>query len=239
MQLQKTVYITGADRGLGFALTKKFLEAGYFTFAGRYLEEWNWLAELQTEYPENLKLVDLDLDSDSSIKKAAAEIAKNTDSLDLLINNAGIFAPDVDDILGELDFEIMEKMYRVNSLGPLKVTHSVIELLLKGEKKLLINISSEAGSIADCPRKKEYGYSMSKTAVNMQSKIIQNHLQEKGLKVFALHPGYLKTYMLGDKNEEADIEAAESAAEIFRRFVEARKDYQEIYYDYQGNQLSW
>jgi NAD(P)-dependent dehydrogenase (short-subunit alcohol dehydrogenase family) len=80
---------------------------------------------------------------------------------------------------------------------------------------------------------------MSKAAVNMQSKIIQNHLQEKGLKVFALHPGYLKTYMLGDKNEEADIEAAESAAEIFRRFVEARKDYQEIYYDYQGNQLSW
>jgi len=133
----------------------------------------------------------------------------------------------------------MEKMYRVNSLGPLKVTHSVIDLLLKGEEKLLINISSEAGSIADCPREKEYGYSMSKAAVNMQSKIIQNHLQEKGLKVFALHPGYLKTYMLGDKNEEADIEAAESAAEIFRRFVEARKDYQEIYYDYQGNQLSW
>jgi len=73
----------------------------------------------------------------------------------------------------------------------------------------------------------------------MQSKIIQNHLKEKGLKVFALHPGYLKTYMLGAKNEEANIEAEESAAEIFKRFVEERKDYQEIYYDYQGNQLPW
>lgn len=237
--MQKTVYITGADRGLGFALTKKFLEADYLTFAGRYLEEWNWLAELQTEYPENLKIIKLDLESDSSIKKAAAEISKETDSLDILINNAGIFAPGVDDILGELDFEIMEKMYRVNSLGPLKVTHSVIDLLLKGEEKLLINISSEAGSIADCPREKEYGYSMSKSALNMQSKIIQNHLQKKGLKVFALHPGYLKTYMLGNKNEEADIEAAESAAEIFKRFVEEGRDFQGIYYDYQGNHLPW
>ena len=239
MQLQKTVYITGADRGLGFALTKKFLEADYFTFAGQYLDEWNWLDDLQAEYPEKLKLLKLDLETDSSIKKAAGEIAKNTDSLDILINNAGIFAPDVDDILGELDFEMMDKMYRVNSLGPLKVTHSVIDLLLKGEEKLLINISSEAGSIADCSRKKEYGYSMSKAAVNMQSKIIQNHLQSKGLKVFALQPGYLKTYMLGEKNEEADIEADESAAEIFRHFVQNSKQYEEIYYDYQGEKLPW
>lgn len=133
----------------------------------------------------------------------------------------------------------MEKMYKVNSLGPLKVTHSVVDLLLAGEEKLLINISSEAGSIADCWREKEYGYAMSKSAVNMQSKIIQNHLQEKDLKVFALHPGYLKTYMLGDKNQEADIEAEESAAEIYRLFVENSGQFKEIYYDYQGNQLPW
>lgn len=237
--MKKTAYITGADRGLGFALTEKFLAAGYSVFAGQYLEEWNWLDDLKHEYPESLILVELDLADDSSITRARSEIAKKTDSLDILVNNAGIFDPDAADILGEPDFEMMEKMYQVNSLGPLKVTHSVVELLLAGEEKLLINISSEAGSIADCWRKKEYGYSMSKAAVNMQSKIIQNHLEEKGLKVFALHPGYLKTYMLGDKNEEADIEAEETAAEIYKLFVEKKDQFDKIYYDYQGNQLTW
>ncbi|MEC9489348.1 MAG: SDR family NAD(P)-dependent oxidoreductase [Halanaerobiales bacterium] len=110
---------------------------------------------------------------------------------------------------------------------------------MAGEEKLLINISSEAGSIADCWRKKEYGYSMSKAAVNMQSKIIQNDLQDEGLKVFALHPGYLKTYMLGPKNQKADIEAEVSAAEIYKLFIEKRDQFEEIYYDYQGNQLPW
>lgn len=237
--MNKTAYITGADRGLGLALTEKFLAAGYIVFAGQYLEEWNWLEDLKKKYPVRLILVELDLEDDNSITNAGTEIAKKTDSLDILVNNAGIFDPETADILGELDFEMMEKMYKVNSLGPLKVTHSVINLLLAGEEKLLINISSEAGSIGDCWREKEYGYSMSKAAVNMQSKIIQNHLQEKGVKVFALHPGYLKTYMLGAKNEEADIEAEESAAEIYRLFVEKRDQFDKIYYDYQGNQLLW
>ena len=237
--MEKTVYITGADRGLGFALAQKFLDEGYTVFAGRYFEEWKWLDDLKKEYPERLSIVELDLKKDSTVKKAKAEIEKKTDSLDILVNNAGIFASDVGDILGELNFEIMEEMYEVNSLGPLKVTHSVIDLLLAGEEKLLLNISSEAGSIEDCWREKEYGYAMSKSAVNMQSKIIQNHLQEKGLKVFAIHPGYLKTYMLGEKNEEADIEPEESAAEIYKNFVENRDQFDEIYYDYQGQKLPW
>lgn len=92
----------------------------------------------------------MDLADDNSITNAGTKIAKKTDSLDILVNNAGIFAPAAADILGELDFEMMEKMYRINSLGPLKVTHSVIDLLLKGKDKFLINISSEAGSVGDC-----------------------------------------------------------------------------------------
>ncbi|MEC9489349.1 MAG: SDR family NAD(P)-dependent oxidoreductase, partial [Halanaerobiales bacterium] len=89
----------------------------YTVFAGQYLEEWNWLDDLEEEYPARLNLVGLDLADDSSIQNAAVELSKKTDSLDILINNAGIYAPDVEDIRGELDFAVMEKMYKVNSLG--------------------------------------------------------------------------------------------------------------------------
>lgn len=103
----------------------------------------------------------------------------------------------------------------------------------------MINISSEAGSIGHCWRKKEYGYSMSKAALNMQTNILQNHLEEYGIKFFALHPGYLKTYMLGKKNISADIEPETSAESIYKLFIANPANYPDIYYDYEGNKFPW
>lgn len=237
--MTKKAYITGADRGLGFALVKEFLKNNYIVFAGRYLKEWNWLSDLKAEYPENLNIVDLDISDDKSIEKAENLLENNISELDVLINNAGIYFDNTDNVLGDLNFEIMERMYKINSLGTLKVTHSVIDLLLRGKEKLLVNISSEAGSVGNCWRKKEYGYSMSKTAVNMQSAILQNHLKEYGIKVFAIHPGYMKSYMLGEKNMDADIEPEESAKKIYKLIFKEKNNFNHIYYDYLGNELPW
>lgn len=235
----KKVYITGADRGLGFAFVNKFLKEGYKVFAGRYLEEWDDLVELKKEYPDVLKLIPLDVGEDNSVKKAAQKIKQKTDSLDILINNAGIFYDENGDIFEKLDFEIMKDMFNVNALGPLRVTNSVIDLLIKGQDKILVNISSEAGSCGEAWRKMEYGYCMSKTAVNKQSVILQNHLKDYGIKVFAIHPGYLKSYMLGEKNMEADVEPNESAKKIYDLIKSKDKLEEHIYYDYLGEELEW
>jgi len=104
---------------------------------------------------------------------------------------------------------------------------------------MLVNISSEAGSIGDCWRKKEFGYSMSKAALNMQSVILQNHLKEYGVKVLAIHPGYMKSYMLGEKNYDADIEPEAAAENIFKLLEEKKDINTPIFYDYQGNELPW
>ncbi|MFW6280847.1 MAG: hypothetical protein ACOC2I_03230 [Halanaerobium sp.] len=64
--MKKTAYITGADRGLGFSLTERFLAEGYYVFAGQYLEDWNWLDELQKN-----------LEADIEAEESAAEIYKN------------------------------------------------------------------------------------------------------------------------------------------------------------------
>ena len=124
----------------------------------------------------------------------------------------------------------------VNSFGPLRVVQQFQSLLEKGEGKLIINISLEAGSIADCRRENQFAYCMSKAALNMQSKILQNYLSPRGFKVLAVHPGWMRTNM-GRPN--AAISPDESAEGIFRLALREWNADDPIYMDYQGVPLPW
>ena len=111
-----------------------------------------------------------------------------------------------------------------------------LPLLEKGEHKLILNISSEAGSIADCWRESEFAYSMSKAALNMQSKILQNHLKPRGFKILAVHPGWMRTDMGG---ADADISPDEAAEGIFNLAVKSWNLDDEIYMDYRAQPMRW
>ncbi|KKK36300.1 hypothetical protein WQ57_20010 [Mesobacillus campisalis] len=237
--MKKTVYITGADRGLGLALTKVFLQSGFIVFAGRYMKDWPELDELKTENGGKLHLITLDVTSQKSVDKAAAYIEEQAGHLDILINNAGILQDRSGDLFGEFHYEDMRMLMEVNTFGPLRVSQSVIPLLVKGNNKILANISSEAGSLADSWRQKEYGYCMSKTALNMQLTIMQNQLKEFGVKVLAFHPGYVKSYIFGEFNEDASIDAIESAAGIAGQILRAPSLDEHMFIDYQGNKMNW
>ncbi|AGA59960.1 dehydrogenase of unknown specificity, short-chain alcohol dehydrogenase like protein [Thermobacillus composti KWC4] len=237
--MEKTAYVTGCDRGLGLALAKVLLTEGYRVFAGSYIADWPELGELAEKEPK-LRIVPLDIGSDKSVQRAADIVKAETDHLDILINNAAIYRDRSEDIFGDLYFDDMLNMYNVNTLGTLRVTNSVIDLLVKGEGKRLVNISSEAGSIADNWRKREYGYCMTKAAVNMQSAILQNHLQEYGIKVMCFHPGWVRSWMSGKFNDKATVEAIDSAKGIIAQVLKP----QEItalpsYTDYTGKPLPW
>ena len=237
--MERTAYVTGCDRGLGLALARVLLGQGYKVFAGSYLTDWPELTELAEKEP-NLRVVSVDISSDKSVAKAARIIKEETDHLDLVINNAAIFRDRSENVLGELYFEDMLNMYNTNALGTLRVTHSVIDLVMKGEEKRIVNISSEAGSIADNWRKDSYGYCMSKAAVNMQAAILQNHVQEFGIKVLCFHPGWVRSYMSGKFNDKATVEAIDSATGIIEQ---VRKPYEigthPTYIDYTGKPLPW
>lgn len=230
----KTVFITGADKGLGFSLTQRFLAAGIRVFAGQY-EPGSSLSALAA--PEKLTLVPLDVTQMDSVRQAARRVAEQTPALDVLINNAGVMLETRTPLL-ELDLTrlpLMETL-EVNTFGPLRVVQQFLPLLEKGERKLILNISSEAGSIADCWRESEFAYSMSKAALNMQSRILQNYLKPRGFKILAVHPGWMRTDMGGTG---ADIHSDEAAAGIFNL---AEKDWgpdDEIYMDYRGQPLRW
>lgn len=90
-------------------------------------------------------------------------------------------------------------------------------------KKVIVNISSEAGSIGECWRDREFDYCMSKAALNMQSVLLQKYLKSEGIKVLAIHPGWMRTDMGG---AEADISPDTSAG---GRFIE-HPPYQKLAY---------
>ncbi|MCT2535155.1 SDR family NAD(P)-dependent oxidoreductase [Aquibacillus koreensis] len=237
--MKKTAYITGADRGLGLALTKVFLQKDYKVFAGRYMQEWLELDELKNEFGDDLDIITLDVNDQQSVDAAANYIKDTSGQLDILVNNAAIYKDRSEDIFGEFHYDDMRKLFETNVFGPLRVSKSVIPLLMKGKDKMLANISSEAASLADSWRKKEYGYSMSKTALNMQLTIMQNQLEEHDIKVLAFHPGYVRTYIFGEFNPDATIDAIESASGIVEQILKFPSIDEHMYIDYQGNKMNW
>jgi NAD(P)-dependent dehydrogenase (short-subunit alcohol dehydrogenase family) len=239
--MSKFACVTGADRGLGLGLVMKLLDKGYTVFAGRYLKDWNELERLKTLFEERLYIVDLDNTNETSVRVAREFIESKTDTLDVLINNAAILGDTEKTILDDLDFEEMKQVFNVNTLGPLRVSNALISLILKGEDKLIVNISSEAGSISDCERESWFGYCMSKSALNMQCAVMHNKLKKLGGQVLAIHPGWVKTYMRGKVDEAAALTPEQSAEHIVELIHnhEKYKSEKPAYVDYSGKEMKW
>jgi NAD(P)-dependent dehydrogenase (short-subunit alcohol dehydrogenase family) len=160
--------VTGEDRVLGYALTAQLLRIHFNVFAGRYMNDWDQLDGLAVQYPKQLIPVDLDVSSDDSVIRFGTAVAERTDRLEIVINNAGVTGDLEHNIYSRLNTANMLTMFNVNTLGPLRITAAAVApLLLRGESKLLVNISSEAGQINQTCREGWYGYCMSKAALNI------------------------------------------------------------------------
>lgn len=233
--------VTGTDHGIGLELARQLLKRGYFVTACRYSEKETQIDVLKKEYPRRMQALPLDIGSDGSVAAMAEETAKTTPRLDVLFNCAGILG-DMEKTVGDpLDFDEMLRVINVNALGALRVTNALAGHLGKGEGKLIVNISSEAGSIQDCWREGWFGYCMSKAANNMQGAIVQNALRKQGVRVIQMHPGHVATYMRGHLDATAPLTPEESAAGILRAALDTALPESErpLYLDYQGKALRY
>jgi NAD(P)-dependent dehydrogenase (short-subunit alcohol dehydrogenase family) len=130
--------------------------------------------------------------------------------VDVVVNNAGIGRWDS---LEQLDLEAAREQFEVNTLGPLRVTIALLPRLGRGSKVCFV--SSRAGSIGDRPSGGNYGYRMSKTALNMAAANLARELEERGVDVVVLHPGFVRTEMThGAGNETPEGAAAGLIARI-------------------------
>lgn len=232
---KNTVLITGANRGLGLAMTDILLSQGHLVNA-IIRNESDSLKQLKSEYPDLLHLYTGDVTNESSIENAIKEIEQTAQHIDILVNNSAVHLDPERLPIEQVDFSVYANTFQVNSIGPLVVVKHALPLVRKGAKKLIVNISSEAGSIANAWRKSEFAYCMSKAALNMASQILQNDVKEDGIKVLAVHPGWFSSDMGG---KEAPISPADAAKQVVELILKPHDLAAPIYYEPDGREMAW
>lgn len=212
------IFISGADRGLGFGLTKKLLEVGHIVFAGQYLHSCDELETLGKTFKNQLHIIPLDVSDTESVLNARELVYKTTEKLDVLISNAGIFEKTTEHDDMNTDYHDMMNIYNVNAIGGVRLIETFMEMLKKSEERRICLVSSEAGSITSAERTNCYSYCMSKAALNMYGKLLHNRLNQAGYRIKLYHPGWIKSYMSGELSTVGDLsieEATDYAIEYF------------------------
>ncbi|MDP0501181.1 MAG: SDR family NAD(P)-dependent oxidoreductase [Verrucomicrobiota bacterium JB022] len=204
--------VTGGNRGLGLAIVHQLLTQGYEVHALNRSAS-DSLKDQQAQFPDHLFLYEADVRDEDSVKRAVAQVAERVDGLELIVNNAAIH-PDPERVpLEDADFSRYLEAFDINAVGPLRVLKYALSLVRKGREPRVVNISSEAGSCADNWRSSEYGYCMSKAALNRATMILHEHLKDTGVRVFAMHPGWFSSDMGGQK---APITPEDAASNIIK-----------------------
>ncbi|MBT8092806.1 MAG: SDR family oxidoreductase, partial [Gammaproteobacteria bacterium] len=177
-----TTLITGCNRGIGLELARQLAERGD-SVIGVCRTTGAELENLGVRVIEDIDVADGD-----DVQRLRQELAGET--IDILINNAGILRGDS---FGAIDYDSMLLQYKVNALGPLRITEALRDNLKKGSKVAII--TSRVGSIDDNGSGGNWGYRASKTAVNMIGTNLMHELKPRGIAVALLHPGLVATEM--------------------------------------------
>ncbi len=197
----KNVLITGASQGIGKALAELFLVQGYQVLGT------SRSGNIEISHP-SFKAMALDLTQMESIHAFESQIASKGTKFGIIFNNAGI-GPDLGTSFPvEKSFD---QTFDVNVKGQVFFTEAMIKHLATGAK--LINVSSKMGSIEQCVGTDSVAYRMSKTALNMYTKILTNRYAGQ-FQIATLHPGWVRTNISGD-NTKGRFSTEESATMIY------------------------
>jgi NAD(P)-dependent dehydrogenase (short-subunit alcohol dehydrogenase family) len=217
-----TVLVTGANRGIGLHLCEQLAQRGNQVI-GVCRQSSRELAATGARVIENI---------DVSLGPDVARLVDYLDGqqVDVLINNAGILRSDT---LDSVDYESMIEQFRVNTLGPLRVTRALLDNLQNGSKVAIV--SSRVGSIADNSSGHNYGYRVSKTAVNMVGMNLKHDLANRGIAVAILHPGLVATEMTGGNG----VTPQHSASGLLQRIDELTLETSGGFWHAEGERLPW
>lgn len=191
-----TLLITGANRGIGLEFCKQYAAAGWRVLACcREPGKADALKKVAAQYPDLIQLHALDLTDHAQIERLAQTLGNG--SIDLLINNAGIYPDTGSGGFGHTDYEKWMAAFDINTMAPLKMVETFVQQIARSQKKLIVTITSQMGSIADNGSGGSYLYRSSKAAANMVVKSLAVDLKDKGITSVAFNPGWVKTDMGG------------------------------------------
>ena len=202
-----TVLITGANRGLGLEFTRQYAADGWNVIACcRQPSLATDLDRLAGQY-NTIQVEALDIADFAQIDTLSRKLSSCC--IDVMINNAGIYGDSQAGGFGQLDYQTWTKTLVINTQAPIKMAEAFLNQIKCSEKKLIVNISSLMGSIADNDSGGSILYRSSKAALNAAMKSLAIDLKNQSIGVLILHPGWVKTDMGGPN---ALIYAAESVS---------------------------
>jgi NAD(P)-dependent dehydrogenase (short-subunit alcohol dehydrogenase family) len=239
-KMSQTVLITGTGRpyALGFNLVRRYLENGDRVFAS-VRRPSEALEGLKKEFPDKLHILTMDIAATASVNAAARETEALTDHLDLIINNATTASADTMKELPDFDLDLIAPAVNVGAVGPIRVVKAFLPLLQKSPAgALVVNISSEAGSIGKCYRTFYLDYGTEKAALNMLTMTLHNYFKEDpNLNILCVHPGWIRT---NPDNREAPLDPYEHAETLRCLFEKKRHDKDgPVFITYEGEAYPW
>ncbi|MAY74099.1 MAG: hypothetical protein CMJ31_05105 [Phycisphaerae bacterium] len=225
-----TFLITGANRGLGLEAARQLIAGSHAVIATA--RDPASATDLRATGAE---VHCCDVADQSSVRTLADQLDGR--AIDVLVNNAGMF-PDRGVGLLDLDAEAAAETFRVNSVGPLIVTRALLPNLRLGERRLLINVSSNGGSLTLTAAEgaRSYAYRASKAALNLLNIVMAGELRPVGVACVAMHPGWARTDMGGD---DAPLGVAESVAAMLRTWERLSMHESGRFVDREGVELPW
>lgn len=232
--MAETVFVTGANRGIGLEIVRQYAEAGSSVIAccrapGRATE----LQEIAAAAEGRVRVLALEVTDAAQVAQVAAQL-KGT-PIDILLNIAGVIGQD-DDAFGRVDEACWLETLRVNTIAPLKIMEALADNVAASRRKLMAATSSKMGSMSDNRSGGYYGYRSSKAALNAVMKSAAIDLRPRHVCVIVLHPGWVKTAMGGP---DAEITPRESVHGMRRIWERVTLQDSGRFFDVDGSEIPW
>ena len=229
----RVVVITGANRGLGLEFCRQYLTKGDKVYAcSRSPEKAAALLELKQSHGGQLEIVPLDVSNPIMLANLSYVIEE---SIDILINNAGIYGPRGLKF-GEYKADDWAEVLKINTIAPMMVVQHLADKVAASNEKKIVLVSSKMGSIADNQKGGSYIYRSSKAAINAVGKTLAIDLAEQGVKVAIVHPGWVQTDMGGPNGLIDSNTSIAGLCEVVENLNESNSG---EFFSYDGSLIPW
>ncbi len=228
-----TVFITGANRGLGLEFARQYLDDGWDVIATcRNAGQATALKALAGSSAGTLAVHGMAVDDDGAITALAQDLSGQ--AIDVLINNAGVMGPRLS--FGELDSAAWAEVLRINVIAPLKVAEAFVGHVARSDQKKIVTVSSKMGSMTDNTSGGSFIYRSSKAGVNAAMRSLSFEVAPQGIASAMLHPGWVRTDMGGPNGL---IDATESVSGMRSVIAALDADMSGRFWNYDGTEIPW
>ena len=227
-----TILITGANRGLGLEFARQFAADGWRVIAT--VRNLDTAAEL-LQLDGAVEVHSLDATDRAAIARLAQEL--KGEPIDVLLCSAGIYGPrSAEQDFGHVDWTTWHKVLETNVMGPMALVEALVENVAASDKRLIVMVSSQMGSMGAGGSGGAYMYRTSKAALNDLAKNLASDLAGRGITVISVSPGWVKTDMGGPG---ATLSPQESVRNLRALIAQAGRRHTGKFFNHDGRELAW